>query len=87
MVDIITKDGMKAQVAMRVYGINPWGDIEVLYVGFEMDRASTNSPHEATGASMCSFETSKCYFNESKAIAEACTYVEDECGFMNPRDN
>jgi len=86
---IRTKDNVIAYTAMRVYGINPWGDIEVLYVGFNTEESETNNPHEATGASKCIFKTKQCYADEDLARAEACTYTEDEEGLAshNPRNH
>jgi len=113
---MVTKDLVKVYTAMRVYGINPWGDIEVLYVGFNTEESETSQPHEATGAGRCTFKTRQCvlyvgfnteesetsqpheatgagrctfktrqcYANRGIAESLACTYIEDEEGFLHP---
>jgi len=81
---MVTKDLVKVYTAMRVYGINPWGDIEVLYVGFNTEESETSQPHEATGAGRCTFKTRQCYANLGIAESVACTYIEDEEGFLHP---
>ena len=79
-----TKDGETAYTGMKVYGISPWADIETLYIGFDLEKATTNTPSKESGAAMCWFETSRCYASEDVARSVACTYVEDDEGFMHP---